>query len=44
MIDLITLSQVQGAWLTLAVVAVMFVMFLREIYPTEVVARLGVST
>ena len=44
MIDLISLSQAQGAWLTLAVVAVMFVMFLREIYPTEVVALIGVST
>ena len=41
MIDLISLSQAQGAWLTLAVVAVMF---LREIYPTEVVALIGVST
>lgn len=44
MIDLIFLSQSQGAWLTIAVVALMFVMFLREVYPTEVVALIGVST
>ena len=44
MIDLISLSQSQGAWLTIAVVALMFVMFLREVYPTEVVALIGVST
>ncbi len=37
------LSQAQGAYLTMAVVAGMFVMFLREIYPTEVVAMIGVS-
>lgn len=43
MTDLISLSQSQGAWLTLAVVALMFVMFLREVYPTEVVAMIGVS-
>lgn len=44
MIDLIFLSQSQGAWLTIAVVALMFMMFLREVYPTEVVALIGVST
>ena len=44
MIDLISLSQSQGAWLIIAVVALMFVMFLREVYPTEVVALIGVST
>ncbi|MEY1556262.1 SLC13 family permease [Yoonia sp. R2331] len=37
------LTQVQGAYLTMAVVAGMFVMFLREVYPTEVVAMIGVS-
>ena len=37
------LSQTQGAYLTMAVVAGMFIMFLREIYPTEVVAMIGVS-
>ncbi len=42
MTDLISLSQFQSAWLTIAVVAIMFVMFLREIYPTEVVAMIGV--
>ncbi len=44
MIDLFTLSQTQGAWLTIGVVAFMFLMFLREVYPTEVVAMIGVST
>ncbi len=37
------LIQDYGAYLTLAVVAVMFVLFLRETYPTEVVALTGVS-
>ncbi|ARU01454.1 SLC13 family permease [Yoonia vestfoldensis] len=41
--DLIALSQTQAAWLTLAVVLGMFVLFLRETYPTEVVAMFGVS-
>ena len=41
--DLLTLSQTQEAILTLAVVAGMFVMFLRESYPTEVVALIGMS-
>ncbi len=43
MSDFISLTQTQGAFLTIAVVVVMFVMFLREIYPTEVVAMIGVS-
>lgn len=43
MIDFISLNPTQSAILTLAVVAVMFVMFLREILPTEVVAMIGVS-
>jgi len=43
MTDYIQLTELQGAILTMAVVAVMFVMFLREIYPTEVVAMIGVS-
>jgi Na+/H+ antiporter NhaD and related arsenite permeases len=43
MSDLITLTQSQQAWLTLAVLVGMFVLFLREIYPTEVVAMGGVS-
>jgi len=43
MTDLFQLSDLQGAILTMAVVAIMFVMFLREIYPTEVVAMIGVS-
>ena len=37
------LVQDNGAYLTLAVVALMFVLFLRETYPTEVVALTGVS-
>jgi di/tricarboxylate transporter len=43
MTDLITLTQSQQAWLTLAVLVGMFVLFLRETYPTEVVAMFGVS-
>ena len=43
MIQLIGLSQTGSAVLTLAVVAVMFVLFLREVYPTEVVAMAGVA-
>ena len=43
MSDLLTLTQPHQAWLTLAVVVGMFVLFLREIYPTEVVAMGGVS-
>ena len=41
--DLFQLTQMQSAVLTLVVVAVMFMMFLRETYPTEVVAMIGVS-
>ncbi len=43
MISLINMTQTQSAILTLVVVAVMFLMFLREIYPTEVVAMGGLS-
>ncbi len=43
MTSLFSLTQTQSAILTLAVVGVMFVMFLRELYPTEVVAMVGVS-
>jgi len=39
----VTLTQTQSAFLTMAVVVGMFAMFLREIYPTEVVAMGGVS-
>ena len=38
----IQLSQGQSALLTMIVVAGMFIMFLREAYPTEVVAMIGV--
>lgn len=41
--DLINFSQNGSAILTLAIVCLMFVAFLREIYPTEVVAMAGVS-
>lgn len=41
--DLITLSQTGSAVLSLVIVGLMFVAFLREIYPTEVVAMAGVS-
>ena len=41
--NLFQLSQTQSALLTMAVVVGMFMMFLREIYPTEVVAMIGVS-
>ena len=37
------LSQMAQAWLTIAVVGGMFVLFLREAYPTEVVALGGVA-
>ncbi|MCG6901219.1 MAG: SLC13 family permease [Rhodobacter sp.] len=42
--NLFTLSETGEAALTLAVVAVMFVLFLRERYPTEVVAIAGAAT
>ncbi|MGR3492599.1 MAG: SLC13 family permease, partial [Shimia sp.] len=41
--DWLGLSQTGEAWLAIATVAAMFVLFLREIYPTEVVALGGVS-
>lgn len=41
--DLIDFSQHGSAILTLAIVGLMFAAFLREIYPTEVVAMTGVS-
>ena len=43
MVDFLNLTQAQSAWLTLIVVAVMFAAFLREVFPTEVVAMAGVS-
>lgn len=43
MTDVLTLTDIQAAVLTLGVVLGMFGMFLREIYPTEVVAMIGVS-
>lgn len=41
--EIFTLSDTQAALLTLGVVVAMFGMFLKEIYPTEVVAMIGVS-
>lgn len=43
MTDFLNLSTSASAWLTIGVVALMFMMFLRETYPTEVVAMVGVS-
>ncbi|MCO4843407.1 MAG: SLC13 family permease [Yoonia sp.] len=43
MTDFLNLSASAPAWLTIGVVALMFLMFLRETYPTEVVAMVGVS-
>ena len=43
MIQYFDLSQTQQGMLALAVVALMFVMFVRESYPTEVVAITGAS-
>ena len=43
MLELFEISQTGQAVLTLSVVAIMFVLFLRETYPTEVVALTGVS-
>lgn len=43
MTDLISLTQTQSAILTLAVVVVMFGLFLREVLPTEVVAMIGAA-
>ncbi len=41
--DLITLEPTQQAIIALVVVGMMFAMFLREVYPAEVIALLGVS-
>ena len=43
MADLFQLTQTQSALLTMVVVVAMFLMFLREVFPTEVVAMVGVS-
>ena len=43
MTDLFTLTSTQSALLTLAVVFVMFGLFLKEAFPTEVVAMIGAS-
>ena len=43
MVELFGISQTGQAIMTLAVVAIMFVLFLRETYPTEVVALAGMS-
>jgi len=43
MSQFLTLTQTQSALLTLAVVVAMFLLFLREVFPTEVVAMIGVS-
>ena len=43
MIEFFTLGSTGGAVATLGVVVVMFVLFLRETYPTEVVAIGGVA-
>ncbi|MEL7011849.1 MAG: SLC13 family permease [Pseudomonadota bacterium] len=41
--DFLALTEMHAAMLALAVVGVMFLLFLREIYPTEVVAISGVA-
>lgn len=41
--ELITFSSTTEAWLSLGVVGVMFALFLREVFPTEVVAIAGVA-
>ena len=41
--DFLALNEMHAAMLSLAVVGVMFLLFLREIYPTEVVAIAGVA-
>ena len=43
MVEIFNLPQTGQAALTLTVVGIMFVLFLRETYPTEVVALTGVS-
>lgn len=44
MIEYFDVSQTVQALMTLGVVAVMFVFFIREVYPTEVVALAGAAT
>ncbi len=44
LMDLFAFSETTAAVLTLIVVAVMFVLFMRESYPTEVVAIAGAAT
>ncbi len=43
MVEIFAISQTNQAIITLIVVAFMFALFLRESYPTEVVALAGVS-
>ena len=43
MIEILNVSQTGQAVLTLTVVAIMFILFLRETFPTEVVALTGAS-
>jgi len=43
LVEIMGLSQTGQAMLALAVVAVMFVLFVKEVYPTEVVAIAGVA-
>ena len=43
MVEFFGITQTGHAILTLIVVGIMFVLFLRETYPTEVVAMAGVS-
>lgn len=43
MVELFSISQTGQAVLTLTVVVIMFILFLRESYPTEVVALTGVA-
>ena len=43
MVDLVSLPQL-SAWLTMAILALMFVLFVLELYPVEVTAMLGAGT
>ena len=43
MTDFLALTQTQSALLTVTVILVMFVMFLREAFSTEVVAMIGAT-
>lgn len=43
MVELLNISQTGQALITLAVVAAMFVLFMREVFPTEVVAITGAA-